>query len=49
MRHVTKMLDLSKKKSSQLNIELGELKILLEGIKEIDAGDDGFGSLGMFA
>merc|ERR1711990_1005517 len=38
MRHVTKMLDLSKKKSSQLNIELGELKILLEGIREIDAG-----------
>jgi len=48
MRHVTKMLDLSKKKASQLNIELGELKILLEGIREIDTADDGFGDLSMF-
>jgi len=40
MRHVTKMLDLSKKKASQLNIELGELKILLEGIREIGGDED---------
>jgi len=49
MRHVTKMLDLSKKKASQLNIELGELKILLEGIRGIgDDDDDLFGSLSGF-
>lgn len=48
MRHVTKMLDKSKKKGSQLNIELGELKILLEGIREIGEEDDMFGDLDMF-
>jgi uncharacterized coiled-coil DUF342 family protein len=37
----------AKKKASQLNIELGELKIMLEGMKSIEIGE-GMGMEGMF-